>query len=152
MYGHTFSLHAALPCFSLPAVIEAVVGKAAAPFPADRFANAVEVADALGAVIFPPEPVVDQSRLDTYQVSTLPFFRWPQGGDVAQNERCVAYPSGSDDDRMFVKVWTASRRGQSAAVDLALLAKIGGASGRDRVVPYVLIAGVAVTLLKKKKI
>src|SRR3546814_7724376 len=96
--------------------------------PADRFANAVELDDALGAVIFPPVPVVDQSRLDTYQVSTLPFFLWPQGGDVAQNERCVAYPSGSDDDRMFVKVWTAIRRGQSAAVDIAMLAMFDAVS------------------------
>src|SRR3546814_11850957 len=67
--------------FSLPAGIEAVLGKAAAPIPADRFANAVEFADAPGAVIFPPEPVVAQSRLDHYQVSTLPFFRCPPGGD-----------------------------------------------------------------------
>src|SRR3546814_12064695 len=96
--------------------------------PADRFANAVELDDALGAVIFPPVPVVDQSRLDTYQVSTLPFFRWPQGGDVAQNERCVAYPSGSDDDRMFVKVWTAIRSGQSAAVVPARVAVFDGVS------------------------
>src|SRR3546814_12469854 len=45
--------------FSLPAGIEEVLGKAAAPITADRFSNAVAFAAALGAVLFPPVPVVD---------------------------------------------------------------------------------------------
>lgn len=108
--------------FALPSGLDAVLDKAAAHVPADRFANAIDFADALGAIVSPPEPVIDQSRLDTYQVTTLPFFRWQASGDVSQNERCAAYPSRNDDEPVFVKVWVAIRRGQSAALDLAMLA------------------------------
>ncbi|WP_337180302.1 AAA domain-containing protein [Sphingopyxis granuli] len=110
--------------FVMPPGLDALLGKAGASNPADRFTNAIEFADALGAIVSPPEPAVDQSRLDAYQVSSVPFVAWPANGEVTQSERCTAYPAGSGGEALFVKIWVAIRRGQSASLDLAMLAML----------------------------
>lgn len=118
----------------MPNGLEAVLDKAAARAPGDRYANAQAFADAMGEVLSPAEPAVDQSRLDAYQSAEIPFVRWQPAGDVEQNERAVCYVSGKGEQERIVKIWTAVRRGQSQALDLAMLAMFEGI-GRLRLKP-----------------
>jgi tRNA A-37 threonylcarbamoyl transferase component Bud32 len=111
---------------ALPDGLDAVLAKAGANVPAERYSNAHEFADALGEILSPIEPVIDHSRLDAYEVADIPFLKWSKTGDVDQNERCASYLTRIDDRDCMVKVWTGMRRGQSQALDLAMLAMFEG--------------------------
>lgn len=110
----------------MPSGLDAVLAKASARVPGDRYADAQAFADAVGEVLSPAEPAVDQSRLDAYQSAEIPFVRWQPAGAVEQNERAAYYVAGQGEQERIVKIWTAVRRGQSQALDLAMLAMFEG--------------------------
>src|SRR5690606_7077395 len=106
---------------------ETVLAKANARLPSDRFSNARAFADAFGTALSPPEPAIDQSRLDAHEVAELPFFRWkPIPGSEQQNARSTTYRSSEGGETCIVKIWPSVRRGQSRAIDLAMLAMFEG--------------------------
>lgn len=111
---------------ALPDGLDEVLAKAGAQVPAERYGNAQLFADAVGEILSPAEPAIDHSRLDTYEVTDIPFVKWPNSGNVEQNERCATYLTRVGDNDCMVKVWTGMRRGQSQALDLAMLAMFEG--------------------------
>jgi hypothetical protein len=111
---------------ALPDGLDEVLAKAGARVPAERYGHAQLFADAVGEILSPAEPAIDHSRLDTYEVTDIPFVKWPNRGDVEQNERCATYLTRVGDNDCMVKVWTGMRRGQSQALDLAMLAMFEG--------------------------
>lgn len=111
---------------ALPEGLDTVLAKAGAQVPAERYGNAQLFADAVGDILSPTEPVIDHSRLDAHEVTDIPFVKWPSSGNVEQNERCATYPTRIDGRDCMVKVWAGMRRGQSQALDLAMLAMFEG--------------------------
>lgn len=116
---------------SLTVGIDAVLAKALARVPGDRYPDARAFADAFGLVLSPPEPTIDQSRLDAFEVADIPFVRWPLASMIAQDGLTTVYATSNN---RVVKVWTATRRGASQAVDLAMLTMFEGV-GRLRARP-----------------
>lgn len=111
----------------LPEGVAAVLDKATARLPSDRYSDAQAFADAFGSALSPAEVDFDQSRLDTHEVAYIPFVRWPADQNtLTQSDRRTAYVSRDGGMDLMVKVWPAIRRGQSPAIDLAMLAMFEG--------------------------
>jgi tRNA A-37 threonylcarbamoyl transferase component Bud32 len=111
----------------LPPDVAAVLDKATAYHPGERYADAQAFADAFGTALSPSEIQIDQSRLDAHETADIPFVRWlADSATLDQNERRTAYVSHADDGDRVVKIWTSVRRGQSQALDLAMLAMFEG--------------------------
>lgn len=110
----------------LPAGWDQVTAKALAP-PGERYADARELAEALGELRTPSGPTVDQSRLDAFQVTEIPYVRYPITGATTTGPRSTRYESGAGPDRKVVKVWNGMTRGD-AHRDHALLAMLEGAA------------------------
>lgn len=112
---------------ALPEGWQEVADRATAPV-GQRFATAVELADALGELRDPSGPAVDQSRLDSFQTTSIPYVGWPAATPVESNGRAARYESiGSDGSRSVVKVWNGVLRGD-AQRDHSMLSMLEAAS------------------------
>ncbi len=80
---------------ALPEGWQEVADRATAPV-GQRFATAVELADALGELRDPSGPAVDQSRLDSFQTTSIPYVGWPVAGRPQRPSRVMAAQRGTN--------------------------------------------------------
>ncbi|MCW3845981.1 NERD domain-containing protein [Sphingomonas sp. LB-2] len=106
----------------LPPGWEDVVDKALAP-PSERYPDARLLAEALGELKTPSGPEVDQSRLDGFETSAIPYVAYPSAGEVQTKGRASRYESGPKPKGLVVKIWNGVTRGD-AKRDHALLAML----------------------------
>ncbi|UZE50983.1 AAA domain-containing protein [Rhodopseudomonas sp. P2A-2r] len=97
-----------------------VAGNALKP-PGERYLDAQAFTDAIGELRSPSGPTVDQSQLDGYQTTTIPYVSYPPSGAPVNGTHCVRYDSFSNDTKVVVKVWNGILRGD-ARRDHSLLA------------------------------
>ena len=105
----------------------AEIANKAVSAPADRYANARELADALGDLRTPSDPTVDQSQLDQYETMDIPYVVFPARGPMVGGKSSTRYESFQDPDRVLVKVWNGIARGD-ARRDHALLNMLDAAA------------------------
>lgn len=111
---------------ALPGGWAAITEKALAA-PGQRYPDARALAEALGELRTPSGPTVDQSRLDVFETTDIPYVRFIPSGSMQQGSYSTRYQSGTDPDRLIVKVWNSMARGD-ARRDHALLAMLEGAA------------------------
>jgi len=130
---------------ALPPGWDEVAQKALAA-PGHRFADARGMAEALGELRTPSGPSVDQSRLDAFQVSDIPYVRFVPTGAPHTGAHSTRYQSGAGCDRSVVKVWNGMARGD-ARRDHALLAMLEAAASLKAVplasAPSVIASGLS---------
>ncbi|MDT8760555.1 AAA domain-containing protein [Sphingomonas psychrotolerans] len=97
---------------SFPPGWNEVMGKALAR-PGERYSDARGLADALGELRTPSGPTVDQSRLDGFETSVIPYVSYPMTGEMHASGGSSRYDSGSGSDRKVVKVWNGLSRGDA---------------------------------------
>lgn len=102
--------------------------------PGERYSDAIELAEALGELISPSGPSIDQSRLDEFETTTVPYVEYPATGELAQGSSATRYESMSDGERVIVKVWNGLNRGD-AERDHTLLFMLEQASTIARTSP-----------------
>ncbi len=95
--------------------------------PGERYKDAIELGDAIGELRTPSGPVVDQSRLDAFQTTEIPYAAFPIAGEMATAGGKSRYISQVDGGRVVVKVWNGLQRGD-AQRDYAMLAMLEAAS------------------------
>lgn len=123
---------------ALPHGWQEIADRATAPT-GRRYADAVELADALGELRNPSGPTVDQSRLDRFQTDSIPYVDWLPTTPLESNGRATRYASiGPNASRSVVKVWNGVLRGDTQR-DHAILSMLEAASS----IAAVPIAGVA---------
>jgi len=81
------------------------------------------------------EPSLDQSLLDRFGTTLIPYQRWVTNKPLASTDRCTVYSTAGEDGAEYtVKVWNGLMRGMSTASDLALIRLLDSAS-RVKAVP-----------------
>lgn len=108
--------------------------------PGDRYPDARALAEALGELKTPSGPAIDQSRLDDFETSTIPYVDFPPNGPTVGGQHSTRYDSLVDGHRVVVKVWNGLMRGD-ARRDQALLAMLEAAAS-IKGVPVSGVAGV----------
>jgi hypothetical protein len=109
--------------------LEAFLSKAMAGNPAERFTDAVEMAEAFASVSAGAALAPDPSRLDGFESANVPMAVWPPlASGPQQSGGKLVWESAGADGRYRVKLWPAARRGLSAAADMTLLAMLEGAA------------------------
>lgn len=122
--------------FSVPVLpdtfnqMQSWLDKCLAANPSNRFADAVqmakefaELAETFGTV------KIDQALLDRYEISPVPYMRWPSKSFLDDNERRSIYLSATPNaEDVVVKVWHGLRRNVDTATDLALIHLLENAS------------------------
>ncbi|MDW9518092.1 AAA family ATPase [Sinorhizobium medicae] len=112
---------------TIPDGWQEIASKAVGP-PAERYSNAIELADAIGELRNPSGPIVDQSRLDAFETNTIPYVDWLPLSKPLNNGRSSRYQSHTKDGaRVIVKVWNGMVRGD-AQRDHSMLAMLEAAS------------------------
>ena len=104
---------------SLPSGWNQIVDRALAA-PGERYSDGAALAEALGDLRTPAGPQVDQSRLDAFETTLIPYVEYPPQSPTRQNGSSTSYQSHSGDRQVSVKIWNGVIRGD-ALRDLALL-------------------------------
>ncbi|MFO3796028.1 MAG: NERD domain-containing protein, partial [Anaerolineales bacterium] len=128
------------------------ISKRAIAPPGERYANAIELTEALGELISPSGPSVDQSRLDDFETSSIPYLEYFAIGQVSKGSSASRYEAMYEDNKVVVKIWDGMMRGDAgrdhailsmleAAASLSTLSPIGIAKvisfGLSRVGPFI---------------
>lgn len=95
--------------------------------PGERFADARAMAEALGELRTPSGPSVDQSRLDAFETTAIPYVLFPPTGATHTGARSTRYESVTGTGHHMVKVWNGLARGD-ARRDHALLSMLEAAA------------------------
>ncbi|MBN7787667.1 NERD domain-containing protein [Ponticoccus gilvus] len=117
----------------LPEGWAAIVEKAIAR-PGERYSDVIELTEALGELLSPSGPLIDQSRLDEFETTDIPYVKYPATGDVSQGDGASRYEAMSDGERLVVKVWNGLMRG-NAERDHTLLSMLEQASTLAKISP-----------------
>lgn len=106
------------------------INKSLATRPESRFLDAVEMAGQFAALAESfGTTVIDQTLIDRYDTSSIPFVAWPAKSFFVQDARRSVYLSTQPDGaEAVVKVWHGLRRNVDAATDLALIRLFESAS------------------------
>jgi len=95
--------------------------------PDERYTDARSLADALGELRTPSGPTVDQSLLDEFQTTNIPYVLFPPEGLPSNGGHSTRYDSSYHGDKVLVKVWNGLLRGD-ARRDHSLLAMLEAAA------------------------
>lgn len=116
------------------------VADKASSSPDSRYDDARQLADALGELRTPSGPVVDQSRLDEFETTIIPYITYPPMGTPSSSGSSTRYDSLHGSTKVVVKVWNGVLRG-NASRDHSLLALLEVAATL-KVVPQPGVAAV----------
>ncbi|MGJ0486016.1 MAG: AAA domain-containing protein [Methylomicrobium sp.] len=104
--------------------------KGLAPDPALRFVDVVVMAEEFASLVEPKQTIaVDQSMLDRFQTTLIPYQRWIIKAPLPSKPSCTVYVAEDEHGAsLTVKVWNGLIRGMSASVDLSLLKLLNSAA------------------------
>lgn len=86
------------------------------------FINAIEFSDEFARASEEiTEPPIDQSILDRYETTSVPYLTWPQSELFSSSPRCSVYLSKVRGGEFVVKIWNGISRGVNSAIDLSLI-------------------------------
>ncbi len=102
--------------------------------PGERYPDAIDLTEALGELMSPSGPLIDQSRLDEFETSSIPYVEYPATGDVSNGSSASRYEATSDGERVVVKVWNGLMRGD-AERDHSLLSMLEEGASLARTSP-----------------
>lgn len=111
---------------ALPTGWDEVAAKALSA-PGERFADARAMAEALGELRTPAGPSVDQSRLDVFETTDIPYVLFAPTGATHTGSHSTRYESATVNGRHIVKVWNGMARGD-ARRDHVLLSMLEAAA------------------------
>ncbi|MDR8037960.1 AAA domain-containing protein [Burkholderia cenocepacia] len=90
--------------------------------PLSRYASAAELTDAFAVVVEAgPADGFDQSLLDRFETTDVPYVRWPLSAVVSSSSQKQVYEHINGAATVMVKVWMSWLRGRSTQSDCALL-------------------------------
>lgn len=100
-----------------------LLGKSLRTAPSERFNNAGAMASEFAIAVERIDgPSLDQSLLDRYETSEIPYLRYPNARTMlTSGERSVYLSITPEGQARTVKIWNGLLRGVTAATDLALL-------------------------------